>query len=130
MWVVARLWPALLVALLACDDARSRACLPGDFIECRCSGGEVGYASCDDEGAGYGACEFCGSSPLAAGGAGGGGGGLLPFLSECATDDECDTGLCHPFNAKGPHCSHPCELDTDCEPPSTGCNGMGICKVP
>jgi hypothetical protein len=56
----------------------------------------------------------------------------LPFMSECVLgmDDQCDTGLCFDFNTKGPHCTHECTVDTDCEDPSPGCNGMGVCKAP
>jgi hypothetical protein len=54
----------------------------------------------------------------------------LPFGSECAVDDECASGLCYPFNAKGPHCSQPCALPEECPPEADGCSGMGICKVP
>lgn len=57
-------------------------------------------------------------------------GDLLPFMSMCETDEECETGLCFPFNANGPHCTHACETDLECEDPSPGCNGMGVCKRP
>jgi hypothetical protein len=59
-------------------------------------------------------------------------GELLPFMAECSVGEHerCDTGLCFDFNAKGPHCTHACEVDADCEPPSEGCNGMGVCKAP
>jgi len=57
---------------------------------------------------------------------------LLPFMSECTlgADDACETGICFDFNTKGPHCTHACEVDADCEDPSPGCNGMGVCKAP
>jgi hypothetical protein len=57
---------------------------------------------------------------------------LLPFMSECTLgmDEQCETGLCFDFNTKGPHCTHACEVDADCEAPSEGCNGMGVCKAP
>lgn len=57
-------------------------------------------------------------------------GDKLPFMSMCATDEQCDTGLCFDFNAHGPHCTHACESDLDCEDPSPGCNGKGVCKRP
>jgi hypothetical protein len=58
--------------------------------------------------------------------------GDLPFMSECdPVTDMCDDGLtCFNFNAKGPHCTHDCTVDTDCEAPSPGCNNMGVCKAP
>jgi hypothetical protein len=57
---------------------------------------------------------------------------LIPFMAECplGQHDRCETGLCFDFNMKGPHCTHECETDDDCEEPSTGCNGMGVCKAP
>ena len=59
---------------------------------------------------------------------------VLPFLAECdPSNDLCDSseGLqCFSFNNKGPHCTHECSAPTDCEAPSPGCNGMGVCKVP
>jgi hypothetical protein len=57
-------------------------------------------------------------------------GGLLPFMSMCVENEDCESGLCYSFNAAGPHCTHSCTLDTDCEDPSPGCNGMGVCKRP
>lgn len=58
--------------------------------------------------------------------------GDLPFLSECTLgmDEACASGLCFDFNAKGPHCTHGCDVDDDCEAPSPGCSGMGVCKAP
>lgn len=58
--------------------------------------------------------------------------GDLPFMSECDTElMNCEEGLtCWPFNAKGPHCTHECTVDTECEDPSPGCNNMGVCKAP
>jgi hypothetical protein len=57
-----------------------------------------------------------------------------PFMCPCDTaDDTCDTaigGSCFDFNDKGPHCTHECTGAEDCEAPSTGCNGMGVCKAP
>ena len=57
---------------------------------------------------------------------------LLPFMAECPLGDNasCASGLCFEFNSKGPHCTHACTLDTDCEAPSPGCSGMGVCKAP
>jgi hypothetical protein len=60
----------------------------------------------------------------------GGDGGLLPFMSPCEDNEDCESGLCFAFNAAGPHCTHSCTVDDDCEAPSPGCNGMGVCKRP
>ena len=53
-------------------------------------------------------------------------------MAECPLGDNaaCSSGLCFEFNSKGPHCTHACTLDTDCEAPSPGCSGMGVCKAP
>jgi len=63
-----------------------------------------------------------------AGGAGGMGG--LRFGTACMEDAQCASGLCFNFNAKGKHCSKSCMADGDCPAGSTGCNNMGICKIP
>ncbi len=135
---------AIAAALLvgACAD-EGRPCYPGDYQACAC-GDDRGYARCDADGEAYGACDCSGTIPGLGGGAGGGdaggggasgGGGAggsakLPFMAPCSGDDECETGLCYDFAAKGPHCSKTCTLDTDCPLPSPGCNLMGICKAP
>ena len=135
----------LLVAavLLASGCSERRICYEGDLIACTCDDGRDGFATCDAPNNTYGACGFCGEVPGAswtataeggsggAGGAGGaGGGGLLGFMETCAKNEECETGLCHTVNAKGPKCSLPCTVDNDCPPPSPGCNNQGVCKAP
>lgn len=119
------------------DDAP--ACYEGEYQACSCGQAE-GYARC--EAGAYGVCDceggvpgLGGSAANATGGAGGadGGGGAeepIGYMEPCDEDEQCETGLCHPFNAKGPHCSQPCSDPSDCPPPSPGCNNMGICKVP
>ena len=64
-------------------------------------------------------------------------GSAIGYLQPCdITNDLCDTSQdlsCFPFNMKGPHCTHTCvrdQADDDCEAPSPGCSGMGVCKVP
>ena len=55
---------------------------------------------------------------------------LLPIYSPCAVNEECDTGLCFPFNMNGPHCTIECPMaPEECPAPSSGCNGMGVCKI-
>lgn len=123
----------LLLAIAACFE-EERACYPGDYSECTCDSGERGYAQCDPNGEAYGVCAFCGTTPGASptpqGGGGEGGGQLAGFLEPCETDDECETMLCHVFPAKGTFCSQPCDGPEDCPAPSSGCNGMGVCKAP
>lgn len=138
---------ALLLA--ACGEGSGgAACLPEDVERCTCAGGTAGYRVCDPlAGAFYGACNcsFEGSPYLPvpppeagadAGGEGGGDasdGGLM-FMSPCSLSagaPQCPPGTaCDDFPAKGPHCSKPCSVATDCPAPSPGCNMMGICKAP
>ena len=58
----------------------------------------------------------------------------IGFMEVCElAQDKCDPALelfCFSFNTKGTLCSKSCEVDADCEEPSTGCNGMGVCKAP
>jgi hypothetical protein len=56
----------------------------------------------------------------------------LAYMDMCDPDsDLCDGELvCFAFNMKGPHCTHECSVDEDCEAPSPGCNNMGVCKAP
>lgn len=127
----------LLAVLLAAGCSPQRTCYEGDFVACTCDDGKPGYAACDVASDSFGACGHCGAVPSATtaaceGGAGGGGGsdGLLGFMETCTEDQECETGLCHKYNAKGPKCTIPCQADGDCPCPSPGCNMMGVCKAP
>lgn len=118
-----------------CAD-EPRACYDGEYLACSC-GEQDGYQRC--ESGQYAACD-CEALPPGiggatgeggAGGAGGAGGeALLDFMEPCDEDAQCETGLCFPFNAKGPHCTKPCTTPDECPPPSTGCNMMGVCKAP
>jgi hypothetical protein len=58
------------------------------------------------------------------------GAGQLPFMAECASNEQCQTGNCYPFGMKGPHCTKPCTSAADCPAPSPGCNNKGLCKAP
>jgi hypothetical protein len=129
-------------ASAACEDG-ARFCYPGDYRTCDCADETAGYERCDASGSAYGECDCSGNVPGLPSGAGGasggsggggtagaGGGGLLPFASPCDVNEECESGLCHLFNAKGTHCTMPCAGPEDCPPPSDGCNMMGLCKVP
>jgi hypothetical protein len=145
-----RWWSALSLVLFGllpiggCEE-EARFCYPGDYRRCGCEGGTDGFQQCDDAGEAYGVCDCSGAIPGlttgstggaggGAGGAGAGGaggdGGKLPFLAPCDEDAQCETMLCYPFTAKGPHCSQTCSGPEDCPAPSTGCNMMGVCKVP
>ena len=53
----------------------------------------------------------------------------LPFGSECSEDSQCQSGKCFDFSSKGPHCTIDCPASGSCPSPSTGCSGMGVCKI-
>ena len=56
--------------------------------------------------------------------------GSLPFAAPCSENAECMSGLCFPFNMDGPHCTIDCPAaPMTCPAPSSGCNGMGVCKI-
>lgn len=123
----------------ACSDG-GRACYPGDRVACSCAGGGAGTAACAD-GSGYGACDCSGaavadaaqdapSATLDAAPEAAGDGGLRAFLDTCGKNEECTTGLCFAFNAKGLRCTKTCQGDPDCPPPSTGCSNQKVCKAP
>ena len=99
---------ALLVSLTACGDDDDD------------SGGQ----------AGAGGSGQAGSDSAGTGGGAGASASLKGFLEACEADQECTTGVCFDFTAKGKHCSKACTQDSDCESPSPGCNGMGYCRLP
>jgi hypothetical protein len=61
-------------------------------------------------------------------------GGKQPLYAACNTNDQCQSGICNAYPAKGgSFCVNACTAATqatDCPPPSPGCNHMGFCKVP
>ena len=54
----------------------------------------------------------------------------LGFLEPCTENAQCTTNLCYRYNMAnvGMRCSKTCSSAADCPAPSTGCNGMGVCK--
>jgi len=80
---------------------------------------------------GFVACGGSGGSPPSAADAGAGA-GSVPFMGDCELghNEQCSTNLCFNYNSKGPKCTHACTMDSDCEAPSPGCSGMGVCKAP
>jgi len=129
MGLIARVISAAVLA--GCFETE-RTCYPGDYVACGCDSGEPGYAQCDPSGDAYGACGFCGTTPGASPtpGSGGGGGGLAGFLEPCTVNEACASAICHEYPAKGTFCTQSCDDPSDCPPPSSGCNMMGICKAP
>jgi hypothetical protein len=135
-WVLAAIACGAIAS--ACTN-KGTPCAAGDWEHCTCASGGTGYQQCTSDGESYGACDCSGTIPgIPSADAGSDAGaaadaqdaGLLPFMSPCSTNAECDTGLCFNFNARGSHCSKPCTQATDCPPPSTGCSGMNVCKSP
>jgi hypothetical protein len=130
---------ALVVGAACTVDATP--CYPGDYVACTCGSGARGLSQCATDGAAYGVCDCSGKvagTSSAPGPADGGAvpdgatddGGKLAFLAPCSSNDQCSTNLCFRYNAKGPHCSMPCKVDSDCPAPAPGCNMMGVCKAP
>jgi hypothetical protein len=129
---------ALALAACSTDTDRANACYPGDKRDCACPGGLVGWQKCGSDGRGYAAddgsgaaCDCSGSrppivelncDPLPS--------GKVPFMCGCATNDDCETGLCNSFPAKGSKCSMTCSVPADCPAPSGDCNQKGVCKAP
>lgn len=138
LWLVT----AAVLAVGGCSE--SRTCHQGDFTSCTCDDGKAGFAACDVASDDYGACGYCGSIPgssvavgvggagggTATGGAGAGGAEPLGFMETCKKDEDCASGQCHTYNAKGQKCTISCQTDSDCPAPSPGCNNMGVCKAP
>jgi hypothetical protein len=58
--------------------------------------------------------------------------GSVGYMQACPVEqpDACATGVCFQFTKQGPLCTHACKVATDCEAPSPGCNGKGVCKGP
>ncbi len=144
---VAALAVVVLAALAspACQTNGAR-CSPGDYVPCACSTQVKGFARCAPSGNDYSLCDCSGALPpgvvdLEAGanaadaassgdGDGDAASGKLPFMSPCERDEQCETGQCFVYNAKGARCTKGCQVDSDCPPPATGCNLQGICKAP
>jgi hypothetical protein len=128
---------ALVVAAVSggCREDRP-ACYAGDHQACTCVGGGSGYQGCLEEEERFGVCVCDGTTPGLDGSFEAGAteaaapDAKVPFLGVCVANEDCATGVCFTFNAKGTLCSHACKTEGDCEPPSTGCNLQGICKAP
>lgn len=123
------------VALLGSCMPSGNPCYPGDYIACGCDNGIKGYARCNADGKAYAACDCSGQSPLggapaADAGATDASSDKLGLIAACDNDAQCASGLCFLFNAKGPKCTLRCSVDSDCPPPTAGCNNMGVCKAP
>jgi tungstate transport system substrate-binding protein len=60
-------------------------------------------------------------------------GSSVAYLCPCLLpggQGDCATGLvCFNFPNYGARCTHTCSMNGDCASPSSGCNGMGVCKA-
>ncbi len=52
----------------------------------------------------------------------------LPFGASCLDNEQCSSDLCFLYTVRGQFCSLACMSNSDCPPPSLGCNGMGVCR--
>lgn len=134
---------ALAVALLtgvcgACFETEP-ACYAGDHRACACAvpAGARGYQACLEGGGGYAPCVCDGTTPGVDGSAPDAADDGAPdatakkeLLAACEKNEDCASGLCFAFNAKGQRCSKACTSASDCPAPSPGCNNLGICKAP
>jgi hypothetical protein len=141
--VVGIAFASLVVALAACGTSNSPTCYAGDLLSCVCLGGSSGTQACTSNGS-YGPCtcqavdsgsprDSSSGNPGEAGNPGDVGTDL-PYMATCAVvgnpGDCASPDQCFDFPNRGMYCTHTCSANTDCAPPSTGCNGMGVCKAP
>jgi hypothetical protein len=55
----------------------------------------------------------------------------LPLYAACDGGAQCMTGICFYYPARATSvCTKTCASANDCPAPSTGCNGMSVCKIP
>ena len=127
-----------MVVLALCHACRASnpSCYEGDYVACDCAGASSpGFAKCGADER-FSACVCNGTVPgydgsfyEDAASDAGSATGKVPFLGACQKNEDCETGLCFSFNAKGPHCSIACSAVPVCPAPSPGCSGMGVCKI-
>ena len=127
---------ALVVALVAATACRKEfaTCYAGEYVACACDGGTNGFQQCNAAQDGFGACVCDGrvpgldATPEADASAEAEAAAKIGFLQPCEKNEQCETGLCFPFNARGPRCTIPCKPTDTCPPPSPGCSNNGVCK--
>ena len=54
----------------------------------------------------------------------------LPFGASCRDNLQCASGLCFDYKVRGTFCTQLCAMGESCPPTSSGCNGMGVCRLP
>jgi hypothetical protein len=130
----------------ACGTTNSPACYAGDLLTCACESGALGTQACDGWG-NYGPCACADAGMTGPADTGkpdsntadapqGDGATNLPYMATCyvvGNPGDCnpmDMDQCFDFPNRGKFCTHPCTTAAQCALPSTGCNGMGVCKAP
>jgi hypothetical protein len=95
------------------EPPRETLCEPATQIYCRCPSGRGGLRRCRDDGRGFEECAPCSTTSGGAAASGGGGGATetsAPLFEACASDGDCQSGLCRTGT-----CTQPCETLGDCE---------------
>jgi hypothetical protein len=120
-----------VIAVVAACAADHPTCYAGEYRSCSCANGATGYQQCLPTQDGYGACPCDGKTPIADGGIDTGiPAGSRQFLEACVADVDCASHVCGIFPTRGNKCSKACMADTECPPPSPGCNPQKICRSP
>jgi hypothetical protein len=125
---------AVVAACKSDESTAAGACNSGDRVVCACPSGGNGLKTCTN--GAFGACECASSIPDAGSGGKEGGvntadAGFGQYLGACNVTTDCPAGgECFPFGTKGNTCTHTCQTNTQCEPPSPKCNPRGVCAPP
>lgn len=82
------------------------------LVGCGDDGGDDGSAGMD---AGANACTNVNAT-------------VVNFSEACTEDTQCECNLCFTYGNGDRRCTKACTVDADCEAPSPGCSGMGVCK--
>lgn len=97
----------------------------------------TGYQACSVTEDGFGACTCDGTTPGVDGGRDAARADATPmstegtYLMSCETVACADpTTICFSYDSKGKRCTKACKVDSDCPPPSAGCNPKSVCKLP
>lgn len=131
----------VIVAISACGTSYP-PCYRGEYRACSCeaqSAGSftTGYQACSVTEDGFGACTCDGTTPGVDGGRDAAPADATPVTSEGTYLTSCETTacvdpttICFSYDSKGKRCTKTCKVDSDCPPPSPGCNPKSVCKLP
>lgn len=132
----------LVVTLLVSCATSSPPCYRGEYRGCSCTAPSntpftSGYQACNVTEDGFQACVCDGRTPGVDGGRDAAASDAAPgpalggYLTSCASAPCTEPGnICFEFGMKGQRCTKRCTLDSDCPPPSPGCNPKSVCKLP